>query len=264
MNAEPGHGRPAQRAAAVRRIRPAALRALRAARRRTQATCDVHGVEPRPRVPTYLVFLGDCDGPADDAAGRVRASAPGRAARASSRTAKASTPAPTCSPGCARTTCRSAASFVNRIGRTVRQVREESALQRALAARVPRGRSPRRAMPQRVRRELAAFVGGEVGAGRLALTPPEPTPLGWQLRKLANLRSPCRWSASSLLPLPDRRARRSSSVMLRTREERDPEICPRPDRAADARAAASSKTTTSPTSSRRSARSSRGCSGAGC
>ena len=52
----------------------------------------------------------------------------------------------------------SAASFVNWVGRTVRQIREESALQRALAARVPRRPLAAPGEAERVRRELAAWV----------------------------------------------------------------------------------------------------------
>ena len=56
-----------------------------------------------------------------------------------------------------------AASYVNWVGRTVRQVREESALQRALAARVPRDAAARRReAQQQLRRELVAFVEAEV------------------------------------------------------------------------------------------------------
>ena len=56
----------------------------------------------------------------------------------------------------------SAASFVNWVGRTVRQIREESALQRALAARVPRRPLAAPGEGERVRRELAG-VGRERG-----------------------------------------------------------------------------------------------------
>ena len=83
-------------------------------------------------------FLGDCDGPADEVlADLAQRAGPGlaRDLRALRRLRR---PAPICSPGCARTISASAASFVNWVGRSVRQIREESALQRALAARVPR------------------------------------------------------------------------------------------------------------------------------
>ncbi len=101
-----------------------------------QADLRAHGVEPK-RLSTCLAFLGDCDGPARRSARRSR-----RARR----------------PGLARIFAhcegfaegtalldwmraherRSAASFVNWVGRTVRQIREEARLHRALAARVPR------------------------------------------------------------------------------------------------------------------------------
>jgi len=188
-----------------------------------QADLRAHGVEPK-RLATCLVFIGDCDGPADEVlADLAERAGPGLVLlfghcegfgdasqllawmRAHER--------------------RSAASFVNWAGRTVRQIREESALQRALAARVPR-RPLAAGEAERVRRELAAWVGSEVGGGRLSLTPPAPTPLGWQLAKLANLVL-VPLVGIVVLPLLIVGAP-LFVILLRTREERDPEICPRP------------------------------------
>jgi hypothetical protein len=123
-----------------------------------------------------------------------------------------------------------AASYVNWVGRTVRQVREESALQRALAAKVRREPAATGAEAQQRRRELIAFVEAEKNAGRLTLTAPEPTPLAWQIANIAN------WIGVPLaglvvlpvllvlLPL--------LLVLLRIRETSDPEFCPRPDASA--------------------------------
>ena len=119
---------------------------------------------------------------------------------------------------------------MNWVGRTVRQVKQESALQRALAAKVSREPLASGADAQRRRRELIAFVEAEVRAGRLELTPPEPTPLGWQIGNIVNLIGvPLAGLVALpflivLLPL--------FIVLLRTRETSDPEFCPRP--AADA------------------------------
>ena len=64
MNLRPGHGRPGQRAGAVRPVRAPARRALRRARGADRGRH--HGLRPGPAPwPTSLVFLGDCDGPAD-------------------------------------------------------------------------------------------------------------------------------------------------------------------------------------------------------
>jgi hypothetical protein len=119
-----------------------------------------------------------------------------------------------------------AASFVNWVGRTVVQIKQESALQRALSSRVSRSSLASAAAARQQRLELIAFVESEVRAGRLALTPPPPTPLKWRIAKLANaitvplvavLASPLLLLCSPLL-----------IFQLRERETTDPEICPRP------------------------------------
>jgi hypothetical protein len=77
-----------------------------------------------------------------------------------------------------------------------------------------------------VRRELAGWVAGEVGAGRLRLTPDAPTPFGWRLAKLANLVAV---PLVGFIALPLVIIGAPLFVfLLRTREERDPEFCPRP------------------------------------
>src|SRR5204863_7507770 len=100
-----------------------------------QADLRAHGVEPE-RLPTCLVFIGDCDGTADDAlADLARRAGPGLArifAHCEGFSAGSDLLA-----WMRAHERRSAASFVNWVGRTVRQIREESALHRALAARVP-------------------------------------------------------------------------------------------------------------------------------
>jgi hypothetical protein len=79
---------------------------------------------------------------------------------------------------------------------------------------------------QRLRADLVAFVDAEVAAGRLRLTPPAPTPLGWLIAHLAYfitvpvialLLSPL---LVVLLPF--------LLWQLRRLETTDPEICPRP------------------------------------
>jgi hypothetical protein len=189
-----------------------------------QVDLKAHGVEPQP-LPTYLAFLGDCDGRADEALADL-------ATRAG--------------PGLRRLFAHcegfdahgdllawmhahdrpSAATFVNWVGRSALQIRQESALQRALAARVPRQPANAPGDAERVRKDLAAYVAAEVAAGRLALTAPAPTPLDWTLAKLAHLvvvpvlgllATPLLIVLAPLLV-----------VLLRTRETRDPEVCPRP------------------------------------
>ena len=121
-----------------------------------------------------------------------------------------------------------ATHYVNWVGRTVRQIREESALRQALETYVDtnaRALGPR--APAQVFDDLRAFVARERQAGRLTLTAPEPTPLGWRLRKLLHLIGvPVVLLLASpllLLYLP------VFAIVLRRRERSDPEIAPRPD-----------------------------------
>jgi hypothetical protein len=192
------------------------------------ADLEAHG-QPRLRLPTCLALLGDCDGPARellaefaqraaDGLRKIFSHCEGFAAGADLLAWMIAHERP------------AAATYVNWVGRTVRQVKEEAALQRALAAHVPRAALAAPADAQRVRNELRDFVAAEQRAGRLALTPPEPTPLGWQLAKLLHaitvpliglvLLPPL----IVLLPL--------IVVLLRRRETTDPERCPRPQAAA--------------------------------
>ncbi len=121
-----------------------------------------------------------------------------------------------------------AGAYVNWLGRTARQIREEAALRDALVTRLREEASAAAGGdPQRVRDDLVRFAREEVEAGRLTLTAPEPTPLPWRLRNLSHaigvpflllLLTPF-----LLLYLP------LFLYQLRRRETRDPEIVPAPD-----------------------------------
>jgi len=189
-----------------------------------QVDLRAHGVEPEP-LPTCLAFYADCDGPADEVLAALAQRAGAGLARIFSHCEGFADGTEVLAWMRARER-PSAASFVNWVGRTVRQIREESALQRALAVRVPRRALAAPGDAERLRRELAAWVVAEVGAGRLALTPTAATSLGWQLRKLANLIAV---PVLGLLALPFLLV--LSPILawqLRRRETSDPEICPRP------------------------------------
>jgi hypothetical protein len=188
------------------------------------ADLALYGLDP-PRLGLRLVFLGDCDGPAwellaemievaGDGLRRLFAHCEGFDGGADLA-------------GWMRAHCLEVqANYVNRLGRTVRQVREEHALQRALSARVPREPLAGGDAARRLHRELHAFVEDEVQAGRLALARPEATPLGWRLRNLlhavgipvvALILSPL-----LLVSLP------WLAWRLRALERSDPEHCPPP------------------------------------
>ena len=189
-----------------------------------QADLAAHGLPP-PRLPTCLAFLGDCDGPAHrfltalvqragDGLRRIFAHCEGFSPGADLLAWLLAHDRPL------------AASYVNWVGRSVQQIRQESALQRSLATQVPRRTGLSGADAQRVRQELRTFVAEQASADRLTLTPPAPTPLRWQLARLLNLLAVPLIGLAALpllvllLPL--------LIYQLRSRETQDPEICPRP------------------------------------
>jgi hypothetical protein len=190
----------------------------------TMADLEVFGL-PRPKLPTYLAFMGDCDGPAQEQLAELVQRA-GEGLRRIFSHCRALDPRDDLLDWLIEHDRPVAAPYVNWIGRTVQQIREESALQRLLSARVPRGLSEAAVDPRTVRRQLLAFARAEQGAGRLVLTPPAPTPLGWQIRNLLHaIGLPL--AGLVLLPLvivllP------AFLVLLRRHEKRDPEYCPRP------------------------------------
>ncbi|MDM0109100.1 hypothetical protein QTH97_29460 [Variovorax sp. J22R24] len=181
---------------------------------------------PRPHVPMYLCFLGECDGPADDQLAEFAERAGDGLRRLFSHCEGFGTGADLLAKLRAHSV-PVAAGYVNWIGRTVRHIHQNSELQRLLSSRVPR--SAAAVDPQAVRRELVAFVQDEMIAGRLVLTSTERTPTSWQLCNLVHaIGVPL--VGLVLLPLwivllP------FVIVLLRHHEKTDPEFCPRPDRA---------------------------------
>jgi hypothetical protein len=190
----------------------------------TPGDIEVYGV-PRPNLPTYLAFVGDCDGPAKDClSSLVRRSEVGL------RQIFAH-----CTDFAAGIDLLAwlrahdlpiAASYVNWVGRTVRQIKQESTLQQVLSARVDRTLLETTAAARQRWQEMVNFVRTEVEVRRLTLTPPDPTPLPWLLAKWANLLLSL---LVSLLALPFLIVLSPFLILqLRRRERHDPEICPRP------------------------------------
>ena len=189
-----------------------------------QADITAYGL-PRPRLPTCLAFLGDCDGPAHGFLAELAQRA-GDGLRRIFAHCEGFAPGGDVLDWMLANDRPLAASYVNWVGRSVQQIRQESALQRALATRVPRAALASGADARRIRQELLAFVANAVRAGQLTLTPPAPTPLGWQLAGLLNLLA-VPLAGLAVLPL----LVLVSPLLiyqLRSRETQDPEICPRP------------------------------------
>ena len=190
----------------------------------TMADLQAFGL-PRPSVPIYLAFIGDCDGPLRDFMADLsnRAGDGLRKLFAHCEGFDAGTDVLSWMLAHNRPP---SANYVNWVGRTVLQVREERALQRALSSKVPRDAAASDVDPQQLRRELIAFVDAEVRAGRLRLTPPEPTPLGW---RITNTYHAIGIPLAGLVALPFLIVLAPLFVyLLRSRETSDPEICPRP------------------------------------
>lgn len=180
---------------------------------------------PRRRLATVLAFLGDCDGPAHDCLAAMAQRARPGLCRVFSHCQGFDANGDLLAWMLAHDRPL-AANYVNWVGRTVLQIRQESALQVALSARVPRTPVTSGDEARRIHAQLHAFVHGEAAAGRLALAPPPSTPIGWQLAQLLHLLAGL-LAGLVLLPLL---VALSPLLLwrLRTLEDSDPEICPRP------------------------------------
>jgi hypothetical protein len=206
---------------------------------KTTGDVRVYGLSPRT-YPLYLTFLGVVDGDADAfLEDLARRAAPGL------RTVFS------CCEGLTANTdllawmkqhSRSAiATYVNWRGRTVRRVREEAALREALERHLD-SRAPalERATPEELHKTLRQLVDADVAAGRLALSPEDPTPFAWSIRNLLHLIVPPLLVVLALslllLVLPVLVVLVGLAVLvaffviqLRRLEKTDPEVCPRVD-----------------------------------
>ena len=80
------------------------------------------------------------------------------------------------------------AVYVNTRGRTVRQIREEAALQEAIESYLASQASSFEGLsPREIHAQLKRFVEAEKSAGRLTLSDEEATPLGWWIGKTLHL-----------------------------------------------------------------------------
>jgi|SRR5271167_1819565 len=186
---------------------------------------QVYGVKRAP-LPTYLAFMGDCDGSAQELLGAFARQAESGLREVFVHCADFDAGADILSWMLAHDRPL-AAMYVNWVGRTAVQIKEESGLQQALSARVPRQPLDSGRDAQRLRGELIAFVDAEVGAGSLRLTPPAPTPIGWLI---------AHWAYLIAVPVIALLVAPLFIVLLpfllwqlRRLETTDPEICPRPD-----------------------------------
>jgi len=170
-----------------------------------------------PDAPVYLVLTLDCDGPADVALeALVRLAEPGLR-RIFGHCQGFGQPADLLAWLKARRVSP-ATAYVNWVGRTVQQAREEQALHQALAQRL--------AARPATETAVAAWTGlkRSVAEQGPALTPPRPTPIGWLIGEaltfLGRLLFALVLAPFLIIGLP------IFVIVLRAKETRDPVIAP--------------------------------------
>ena len=184
----------------------------------------VYGM-PRIDYPTYLAFIGDCDGPAEELLAEMAKRAGEGLRKIFAHCDGFRSDADLLVWMRARNLLPSA-NYINWIGRTVQQVREEEALRQCIEEFIQKNAESMRGMqPTQVREMLKGFVADEVQSGRIKLTPATPTPFGWQVRDLFHLLGmPVLLLVLSpllLVVLP------FFLIQLRRSEQSDPEVAPR-------------------------------------
>ena len=191
-------------------------------------TSDVvaYGLPPG-KYPIYLAFLADFDGPPETfTAELVKTAADGL--RQIFSYCEGFSPNADLHAWIGAHNLTPATAYVNWIGRTARQVGEEAALHDALVSYVQQNGSALAGMQStQIHKALNNYVRSEQQAGRLQLTPPAPTPLGWQMRNLMHLVGVplllLLLSPFLLIYLP------FFLILLRLHEKSDPQIAPRVD-----------------------------------
>jgi hypothetical protein len=139
--------------------------------------------EAFPDAPVWLVFLGDCDGPADtmlaEFAARAGAGLSQIFAHCQSFDRNGDLAA-----WMRAHSAKPAAQYINWVGRTVLQIREEAALHVALRERCKREAASFAGQPPAsIHQMLAVFV----RQNGPQLTPPAATPILWRVNQIGNL-----------------------------------------------------------------------------
>ena len=133
-----------------------------------------------PRLPIYLAFLGDCDGQGDAMLVALADQAAPGLRHIFSHCEGFDDKAPLLDWMRSRNV-DPAVEYVNWVGRTVRQVREEAALHAALSAHLrPADEKSRTESSRAIRERLIAAVKRDGPK----LSDPDPTPLDWQVRQV--------------------------------------------------------------------------------
>lgn len=142
---------------------------------------------PVQGLPDYFVLMGEVDG--EETAFRnelVRRAGPGL--RSLFSHCAGFREADELSRFLASSQVKAAALYVNWVGRTLLQEREEEALRRALSEYARQHQDSLQKMPpQQLWASMRDLLDKQVAAGELRLTPPAATPLSWRVRNFLNL-----------------------------------------------------------------------------
>ncbi|MBT9332111.1 hypothetical protein [Paracidobacterium acidisoli] len=181
---------------------------------------------PRPNYPVYLALLCDFDGSFDAFVKKlVQVAAEGL--RRIFTHCTDFDPALDLERWLKTHHVRPATCYVNWVGRTMLEVREESALTDALRAFMSANPAVANLEPRQLHQSLRNFAAAEQKAGRLTLTAEKATPLGWVIGNFLHLIGvPLALLALApflLLYAP------IYVLLLRSKERSDPEFAPRPD-----------------------------------
>ncbi len=187
----------------------------------------LHGVEPTEWQPK-LVFLGDCDGEAEILLRQMVAMAESGLRQVFSHCEDYSEHG-SLLDWLLKRNIKASANYINWVGRTVKQIREEAALHKTLLDYLQDNHQQLQTLNLReLRQRLLTHVELELDAGRLTLSKPEPTPSTWKIKNLAHkfgiplillLLSPLLVVSAPII-----------AIWLRSLENSDPEIALRPDR----------------------------------
>ena len=186
---------------------------------KTLEDARIYGGGPTPVYPLYLAFLGDIDGEENDFIDELVKKA-GDGLRKIFECAGYHTQIDL-SLWMKQHRTPPIANYINCRGRTVRRIHEEAALREALV------RQTEDLPAQQLHTKLRQFLQAEQAAGRLRLSPEEPTPLRWCVRNaihmivLPVLVLICLPLLILIAPI--------YIILLRNAERTDPEVCPRVD-----------------------------------
>ncbi len=153
---------------------------------KTVGDLRIYGLPVRNH-PLYLAFLADIDGEEEAFLGELVRRAPD-GLRAIFSCCHGFAPDTDLTAWMKLLRTPASAAYVNTRGRTVRRIREEAALQDAIESHLAsQAASFERLRPSEIHAQLKHFVEAEKSAGHLSLSDEEPTPVGWQIRKILHM-----------------------------------------------------------------------------